>query len=119
MKATSVPIDTSSPRMPIGSKPAKVAASTPVISVAMCGVRNFGCTAPKNFGSRPSCDIVSQMRACGMIMVMITEVSPNSAPQMTQLDSQNSCGCDSRATATGAASLSCLKGTRPGHARST
>src|SRR5271165_4799026 len=48
-----------------------------------------------------------------MIMVMITEVSPNSAPQMTQLDSHRSCGCDSRATATGAASVSCLNGTNP------
>src|SRR5277367_2180868 len=113
MNATSVPIDTSSPRMPMGRHPANVAASAPVIRVEICGVRNLGCTEPKIFGSRPSCDMVSQMRACGMIMVMITEVSPNSAPQMTQLESHSSCGCDSRATATGAASLSCLNGTKP------
>src|SRR5450631_4794437 len=58
---------------------------------------------PKTFGSKPSCDIVSQIRAFGMIMVMITEVSPNSAPQITQVVSHVSCGCASRATTTGAA----------------
>ena len=107
MKAISVPIDTSSPRIPIGRQPAKVAASTPVMAVDMCGVLNFGCTAPNNFGSRPSCAMHSQMRACGMIIVMITEVRPNSAPHMTQVVSHLSSGWASRATATGAASLSC------------
>ena len=56
--------------------------------------------------------MVSQMRACGMIIVMITEVSPNSAPQMTQLVSQVSCGCASSATATGAASFELLETAR-------
>ena len=27
---------------------------TPVMAVEICGVRNRGCTAPKNLGSRPS-----------------------------------------------------------------
>src|SRR5580704_6429881 len=48
-----------------------------------------------------------------MIRVIITEVSPNSAPQMTQLESQASCGCDSTAMATGAASFNCMNGTKP------
>ncbi len=113
IKATSVPMETSSPRIPMGSSPPKVAASTPVMSVATCGVLNRGCTAPKNCGSRPSCDIVSQMRACGMIMVMMTEVRPASAPQSTQIRSHASCLCASSATGTGAASLSCAYGTSP------
>ena len=40
--ASSVPMLTSSPRMPIGVKPAASATTTPVTIVVMCGVRNLG-----------------------------------------------------------------------------
>jgi len=65
----------------MGKQPARIGRTRAGDQRGDVRVRNFGCMAPKTFGSRPSCDIVSQMRACGMIMVMITEVSPNSAPR--------------------------------------
>ncbi len=57
--------------------------------------------------------MVSQMRAWGMIMVMMTEVRPASAPTMTQILSHMSSGCGLSAATTGAASLSCAMGTSP------
>ena len=86
MNAISVPIDTSSPRIPIGSSPARVAARKPVISVETPGVLKVGWILPNSGGNRPSRDIVSQIRACGMIIVRITEVRPARAPQMTHVD---------------------------------
>jgi hypothetical protein len=55
--AISVPIDTSSPRIVTGSRPATVAATAPVSKVENEGVLNFGWTLRKIGGSRPSRDI--------------------------------------------------------------
>ncbi len=42
VKARSVPIETSSPRTPIGRTPAINAANRPVMIVVTCGVPNLG-----------------------------------------------------------------------------
>ncbi len=57
VNASSVPIDTSSPRIVTGNRPAITAASVPVISVPTYGVLCVGCTLRKNFGNSPSTDI--------------------------------------------------------------
>ena len=85
----------------------------PVTAVATCGVRNFGCTAPKAGGSSPCRAIVRKMRACARIITRITDVRPASAPTITQSVSQLRPACACSATATGAASFSCGYGTMP------
>jgi hypothetical protein len=57
VNASSVPIETSSPRIVTGNRPPISAASAPVMIVPMYGVLCFGCTLRKNGGSRPSRDI--------------------------------------------------------------
>ena len=52
--ARSVPIETNSPRMPIGKRPATIIATVPVTIVVMYGVLNFEWTAANFFGSKPS-----------------------------------------------------------------
>src|SRR5213082_13132 len=49
-KAASVPIATSSPRIPTGNSPPMTAADTSVITVPVEGVRKRGCTRPKKGG---------------------------------------------------------------------
>ena len=60
-----------------------IAAQTPVTSVPIEGVRNFGCTCPKNGGSSPSRAIAKKMRACASVMTSITDVMPAIAPSLT------------------------------------
>ena len=56
--ASSVPIETSSPRRAIGNAPAINAQTMPVRIVVMYGVRNFVWTLLNTGGSSPSRDIV-------------------------------------------------------------
>ena len=53
-KARRVPIETSSPRRPIGKRPAKNAATVPVTIVVTYGVRKRGWTRPNVAGKSPS-----------------------------------------------------------------
>ena len=57
-KASSVPMETSSPSRPMGNTPAMTQATAPVMSVATYGVRNLGCTLPNSGGKRPSRDML-------------------------------------------------------------
>ena len=106
VNASSMPIETSSPSTSIGKTPAKNAASTPVMTVAMDGVWYFGCTFSSCGGSSPSRAIAMKMRGCPRMDMRMTEVIPMIAPIFTGRPSQRRPGCSSSATATGAATSS-------------
>src|SRR5579859_912379 len=57
VKASSVPMLTSSDSTSILKNAGMIAANDPNTIVVIQGVRNFGCTAEAHFGSRPSLDI--------------------------------------------------------------
>ena len=56
-KASSVPIETSSPSRPMGKTAAMSMATAPVMIWAIQGVRNRGCTELNTGGSKPSLDM--------------------------------------------------------------
>src|SRR5579864_7368340 len=62
--ANSVPMFERSAASPISTKPAGMPTAKQAIQVDQCGVLNFGCTAEKSLGSRPSRDMAYQIRAC-------------------------------------------------------
>ena len=53
-KANRVPIEVSSPAMPMGMVPAAIITITPVMIVVIHGVRNRGCMFATALGSKPS-----------------------------------------------------------------
>ena len=61
---SSVPIETRSPRMSIGSSAATAAPATAQTTVAVVGVWNRLLTRPSRSGSIPSDDIRMKMRVC-------------------------------------------------------
>ena len=112
-KASSVPIFTILPISSIGVTLPTIAASVPTRIVFFHGVRNFGCTAAKNFlGNSPSLAIEYKTRVWPRSMTSITLVSPASAPSVMMCDapvrprSRN-------ARATGASILISRQGTMP------
>ena len=62
VKARRVPMDTSSPRTPMGRRPAINEANRPVMIVVTCGVPNLGCSWAKLFGRSPSLAMEKKMR---------------------------------------------------------
>src|SRR6476646_3593213 len=56
-KASSVPMLTNSPRIPIGISAAKNATKIPTMMVDFHGVRNFGWISPAHFQRKPSRDM--------------------------------------------------------------
>src|SRR5438445_3340201 len=63
-KANSVPMLERSAASPISTNPAGMPTAKHAIHVDQCGVLNFGCTAEKSLGKRPSRDMAYQIRAC-------------------------------------------------------
>src|SRR5581483_2852258 len=62
--ANNVPIFDRSAASPISTNPAGMPTAKQAIHVDQYGVLNFGCTAEKSLGNKPSRDIAYQMRAC-------------------------------------------------------
>src|SRR3984893_10551856 len=62
--ANNVPILERSAASPISTKPAGMPTAKQAIQVDQYGVLNFGCTAEKSLGKRPSRDMAYQIRAC-------------------------------------------------------
>ena len=61
----------------IGRKPVAIATKAPMRMVLFHGVRNFGCTAAKNFcGTIPSRAMAKKTRGAESIMTRSTEVIP-------------------------------------------
>ena len=113
MKATSVPIDTSSPRMPIGSSPAKVAASTPVMAVETCGVE----TRVHRAEELRQQAVVRHRQPDARLRDDHGDDHRGQAEQRAEDDpgpaATAAADAASSAATTGAASLSCVNGTRP------
>lgn len=89
IKASNVPIETSSPRMLIGRMPAMIMAIVPVIMVLIYGVLNLGCTLENTGGKSPSFDIVKNILGCPKSITRITELRPAMAAILTIGLSQN------------------------------
>ncbi len=62
VKARRVPMETSSPRTPMGRTPAINAAKRPVTIVVTCGVPNLGWSWANLFGRSPSLAMEKKMR---------------------------------------------------------
>ena len=80
--ASNVPIETNSPKIPIGNKPATIIATEPVKIVVTYGVLNFGCTLLKDAGNSPSLDIEKKILGCPINITKITELKPAIAPTL-------------------------------------
>jgi len=80
VKARSVPMETSSPKTPMGRTPAMKAAMSPVITVVMWGVPNLGCNLAKPWGRRPSLAMEKKIRGWPIIITRMTELRPAMAP---------------------------------------
>ena len=77
-KASSVPMETSSPRMLSGKSPEMIAQAMPVIQVVTWGVPYLGWILAKLAGSRPSLAIAKKMRGWPSSETRMTEVRPAS-----------------------------------------
>src|SRR5690349_6548318 len=100
-KARSVPIDTSSPRRPIGKKPATAAATTPVTIVVTYGVWNRGCTGPNTEACRPSCDIEREMRGFALSTTRTTDAERASALTVRRTHGERVCRAEESAVKIG------------------
>jgi len=83
--ASSVPMLTSSPKMPIGMSEAKIATKIPTVMLEIQGVRKRGCTAPAHSGRRPSRDMEKNTRDCPSNITNITLPRPAIAPSFTRM----------------------------------
>src|SRR5216683_5362998 len=80
--ANSVPMFVSRSSASIGSKPAMTTTPEPMRMVAFQGVRNFGCTSPKNdFETSPSRAIARNTRGAESIITSMTDVIPATPAQ--------------------------------------
>ena len=79
-KASSVPMETNSPKSPIGKRPAKNAAKLPVTMVVICGVLNFEWVFAKLFHNKPSLAIEKNTLDCPKSNTRTTELRPAIAP---------------------------------------
>ena len=68
--------------MLIGSTPAAIITTTPVMIVVMQGVRNRGWTLATTAGSRPSFDIEKKMRGWPRSITRITELRPGDCAEL-------------------------------------
>ncbi len=76
VKAINVPVDTSSPRSPIGITPATTAATAPDVTTAKRGVPERGSIEHRRTGNRPSRAMANSNRDRAKIATSTAEPSP-------------------------------------------